>query len=320
MEALAYTHLSLTQDKATYPELGTGELNFKDFNWKLPSSAWMGLIPLLMAFSILSLANSALGAFVRTNGTPLNVRSSPGGRVVGSIPNGTPISLSGQTSGGWLQLTNGNWVASRWIQGDRGGVPSGVLRPGSSGAAVTNLQNRLSAIGVYNGPITGYYGRLTEAAVRNFQASRGLPVDGIAGQQTLAALSGGTPGATPVADTARVATNGSPLNIRSSPGGRVVNSIPNGTPIGLSGRTSGGWLQLTNGNWVASRWVRGGTPTTATAQVTTNGSPLNIRSNPGGRVVNSIPNGTPIRLSGRTSGGWLQLSNGNWVASQWVSS
>ncbi|WP_413165297.1 peptidoglycan-binding domain-containing protein [Capilliphycus salinus ALCB114379] len=50
------------------------------------------------------------------------------------------------------------------------------------------LQKRLHKIGYFNWKITGYYGSLTENAVREFQAANGLEVDGIAGNKTLAAL------------------------------------------------------------------------------------------------------------------------------------
>ncbi len=56
------------------------------------------------------------------------------------------------------------------------------------GAEVTALQTNLIAANYYKGPVTGYYGKLTEAAVRRFQATNDLDADGIAGSETLAAL------------------------------------------------------------------------------------------------------------------------------------
>ncbi len=63
-----------------------------------------------------------------------------------------------------------------------------TLRPGSNGNDVTQLQTRLAAAGFPPGKIDGDYGPGTEAAVRNFQHSRKLLADGIAGPRTLAAL------------------------------------------------------------------------------------------------------------------------------------
>lgn len=69
-------------------------------------------------------------------------------------------------------------------------LASGVqaLERGDRGAEVRDLQTRLNAAGYYQGKITGYYGRLTEAAVKRFQKAKKLPVVGKAGEKTYAAL------------------------------------------------------------------------------------------------------------------------------------
>lgn len=59
---------------------------------------------------------------------------------------------------------------------------------GTSGQHVRDLQWRLQAWGYYHGPIDGYFGAETSAAVRLFQQRNGLPVDGIVGPATWAAL------------------------------------------------------------------------------------------------------------------------------------
>lgn len=63
-----------------------------------------------------------------------------------------------------------------------------VLRVGSRGQAVKDLQTQLKNLQYYHSSIDGIYGRLTENAVRAFQRDNGLTVDGIAGPQTFAAL------------------------------------------------------------------------------------------------------------------------------------
>ena len=71
---------------------------------------------------------------------------------------------------------------------------SGLLRYDSQGDAVRKLQQDLTALGYYNGTISGHFGSKTEAAVMNFQKKNGLTADGVAGARTLekiaAALSG----------------------------------------------------------------------------------------------------------------------------------
>ena len=55
-------------------------------------------------------------------------------------------------------------------------------------ARVRALQQRLRKLEHQPGPVDGLYGPLTEAAVKRFQSSAGLQVDGIAGPRTLKAL------------------------------------------------------------------------------------------------------------------------------------
>jgi N-acetylmuramoyl-L-alanine amidase len=64
-----------------------------------------------------------------------------------------------------------------------------VLRPGSRGEAVRDLQTRLGELGhAAASTEAGSYGESTTQAVSTFQEARGLRVDGICGPQTWAAL------------------------------------------------------------------------------------------------------------------------------------
>ncbi|HIT68468.1 MAG TPA: peptidoglycan-binding protein [Candidatus Aphodomonas merdavium] len=63
-----------------------------------------------------------------------------------------------------------------------------TLKSGSSGAAVSALQIRLSELYYYTGEITGIYDDVTALAVRVFQQRNGLSVDGVAGNDTQSAL------------------------------------------------------------------------------------------------------------------------------------
>jgi len=59
-----------------------------------------------------------------------------------------------------------------------------VLRRGSTGSFVRRLQRALISTGFDSGAVDGIFGPLTEAAVKRFQAARGLSVDGIVGAHT----------------------------------------------------------------------------------------------------------------------------------------
>lgn len=62
------------------------------------------------------------------------------------------------------------------------------IRLGSRGNDVTLLQTRLTDLGFYFGPITGYFGGRTSAAVRIYQAAHGLESVGFVGPRTLVLL------------------------------------------------------------------------------------------------------------------------------------
>ena len=59
-----------------------------------------------------------------------------------------------------------------------------MLRNGSSGDEVAQLQKRLAAAGFDPGSADGIFGPKTEAALKAFQEASGLAVDGIAGPAT----------------------------------------------------------------------------------------------------------------------------------------
>ena len=67
-------------------------------------------------------------------------------------------------------------------------VQTAVLKQGSTGGEVKELQRRLKQWGYYNGAVDGIYGKQTVEAVKYFQRKNGLTVDGIAGKATYQAL------------------------------------------------------------------------------------------------------------------------------------
>ncbi|MHB1394445.1 MAG: peptidoglycan-binding domain-containing protein [Clostridia bacterium] len=65
-----------------------------------------------------------------------------------------------------------------------------TLKFGSEGAAVTKLQAQLKKLGYFGGKTTGYFGSETKAAVKKFQAKKGISTTGTVGPQTTKALYG----------------------------------------------------------------------------------------------------------------------------------
>ncbi len=117
-------------------------------------------------------------------------------------------------------------------------VSSSLIRSGSNGADVRELQKALEVKGFDPKGVDGQFGANTRAAVKAFQEASGLKADGLVGPATRAALFGNaasTAATTPVAPksvdrfqpAASVATNG-----RFTPG----NGIGSGDPsIDLNG-------------------------------------------------------------------------------------
>ena len=74
------------------------------------------------------------------------------------------------------------------VEGDSQSASGSTLKKGDEGSGVTELQNLLKAAGYFSSECTGYFGSITETALKNYQRDKGLTVDGLAGERTLASL------------------------------------------------------------------------------------------------------------------------------------
>ena len=64
---------------------------------------------------LVAVRSSSQSMEVATYGDRLLIRESPGGQVIGSIPNGFTISTVGEKDG-WYELETGGWVMARWLR------------------------------------------------------------------------------------------------------------------------------------------------------------------------------------------------------------
>ena len=67
-------------------------------------------------------------------------------------------------------------------------VEVAVLKQGSKGSEVKEVQRRLKEWGYYKGEVDGVFGAGTKSAVIAFQKKNGLPADGVVGRATYKAL------------------------------------------------------------------------------------------------------------------------------------
>lgn len=84
------------------------------------------------------------------------------------------------------------WTPSKTSKAQAKAAGGQILKRGSSGGNVFDLQGRLKYLGYYKGPISGNYGSQTQQSVRTFQSRFGLKVDGVAGSATLTKLRAAT--------------------------------------------------------------------------------------------------------------------------------
>ena len=168
---------------------------------------------ILLALMLAALLLSLTGCFIQPDPTlePLTISEGtiPFGTVQ-SLPTNTPTHVPAATPtptpNSWSASDQSTWEdwsrdalptttprtaataapdAQSWqtsTQDYNAGYP--VLRVGSTGSDVSDLQARLYDLGYYTGTIDGKYASGTQEAVTEFQSRNGLTADGIAGRQT----------------------------------------------------------------------------------------------------------------------------------------
>ena len=159
-------------------------------------------IPAATAAPVISGPSGA--GLVTTSGGTLNLREAPAddARVLAAIPNAAAITVrargdywssivyngvSGYVKSQYITVLGGAAVADNPDQEEDPSAFTRVLRKGMTGADVTWVQERLSALG-YTVTVTNVYDDATFAAVKAFQGQNGLTADGLAGSQTFSTL------------------------------------------------------------------------------------------------------------------------------------
>jgi hypothetical protein len=157
----------------------------------LDKSGWVTLTPYQQGSDVLARFISDTGFTVNGNRV-INLRinfKTPKNYVVGySLTNSNGQTLS---SAAVPVSVNGRAVLGEQFPTSvsTGYVFPRPLRTGLSGDDVTQLQNLLTTEGFYTGPITGYYGAQTRAAVKTYQIAHGIAgANGVVGPATLATL------------------------------------------------------------------------------------------------------------------------------------
>ncbi|MBW4548870.1 MAG: peptidoglycan-binding protein [Symplocastrum torsivum CPER-KK1] len=203
METLAYTHLTAIYEEPTDLKTLDFELKlFKNLNRsKLPAKASMRFLSLTLALIVMGISSSAFALERGNSGSQVSTLQR--NLTIAGYYNGPVTGFYGSlTQDAVTRFQRANGLTPDGIAGSRtlaslegrggpitgGGFSNVTLKRGNSGTSITRLQQALTNYGYYNGPITGYFGKLTESAVIKFQRANGLVADGIVGQRTKAAL------------------------------------------------------------------------------------------------------------------------------------
>ncbi|SFU29876.1 peptidoglycan-binding domain-containing protein [Alicyclobacillus macrosporangiidus] len=129
----------------------------------------------------------SVGARVRTGpATPYpTVKILPGGQTVrftkvtdGQRVGGTNVWYFDASDNGWISFSALKWVS----------YPGVLVRYGSQGPFVEEVQYQLNRLGYHSGTVDGIFGPQTLSAVRAFQQVHGLTADGIVGPLTWSRL------------------------------------------------------------------------------------------------------------------------------------
>lgn len=133
-----------------------------------------------------------------------------------------------------------------------------------------------------------------------------------------------TPAPTPsTGKTMYVNTKSDNLNVRKTPGGTVVGSLPKGTKVTVY-ETSGDWSRIGTNKWVSSSYLastKPGSSSVKTMYVNTNSAPLNVRKTANGTIIGELKKGTEVKVT-ETSNGWSKITSPmtGWVSAQYLSS
>lgn len=170
---------------------------------KLWNKLIISLTVVCTVIAIPTLAKAA-GQSGTVTGNQVNLRIGPAvwyDRVT-YLYKGDVLTVTGSTNGWYAVSYNGasGYVSADYvsitdtIEEDRtsnssgASATSGVLKLGSTGDAVKQLQGNLIMLGYLNSRADGIFGNGTQAAVKKYQSKNGLAADGIAGKATTTAI------------------------------------------------------------------------------------------------------------------------------------
>jgi|GEM_PF-762173 uncharacterized protein YgiM (DUF1202 family) len=208
---------------------------------------------------------------VITESGPLNVRSGPSVdySVVSTVANGASVRFVGQPVGAWLQLVDGGWIHSDWVEFVKADAANG----GENKTAETSQTSTTKTATAQSTttPATTAQSTTTPATTTpatTTPATSSTPSttpSSTAEQTSTLEAKGGPATAVEVKDLrfqrAQVSTGGSALNVRESAqyDAKVLNQLEDGEEVVVlvpkDQQTLPEWVKLSSGGWVSSNWL-----------------------------------------------------------------
>lgn len=297
MESLAFIHHSVAYSDPS-PQPPMREFGLAD--WRIPSSAWMGLVGAIALFTLLSAATPAEAMIYRkgsTGGAVADIQRSLGvtadgiygarteaavlryQAAMGLLADGKagPETLSSlglgdltdtvgvapASSGGGIATGQALIVTRSGVGVNLRGEPNGAISGGLPEGASVSLTGREVSAGGYSWAELSD-GQWVATDFLQYSASS------TSGQATLVSSQSGVVDSS--ARTAVITTQaGGGVNLRRTPNGEVVGSLADGAVVFLTGAQvpagSYFWAETTDGAWVATDFLAesAGTRTVATA-------------------------------------------------------
>jgi peptidoglycan hydrolase-like protein with peptidoglycan-binding domain len=191
METLAYLHLALADEAP----LGTNELAIATL-WKSPKLL-AKFIAFTVVLSVVGMASQASAALRQGNYNPEVTTLQERLQKLGYLKANATGYFGSLTKRAVIEFQEAEGLAADGVVGANtqaaldqevvSNASDGLLKVGDRGEKVSDIQRRLEVAGHPVGEI-GSFDEVTLEAVQKFQREKGLKVDGIVGQQTLAAL------------------------------------------------------------------------------------------------------------------------------------
>jgi peptidoglycan hydrolase-like protein with peptidoglycan-binding domain len=200
MENTGYIHLASAYEAPEEVKLVKIRAGLASWNWgKCSVNAMIRFLPIVLSLFVVSVAEQSFAVSRgASSGSVVSVQQCL--RQLGFFKGPVTGNFGPQTKDAVTRFQRSNGLPGVGSVGPRtqqllrsrcnsgGSSASGVLRIGSRGQAVSNLQATLSRLGFYRGPINGTFGPQTQEAVIRFQQANRIIADGVVGAGTLQAI------------------------------------------------------------------------------------------------------------------------------------